>query len=196
MKLKRLNNKGFTLIELLAVIVILAIVMGISANAVLTSINNSRKSALYSAAQNAANTINNWATEDAMASTSSQKVLGDSFINALKSGSWVCLNTGNIQKIVNRDTAGAANTNFLVALGISTNDIVLTDGGSLVPDGTAPKEGVSGGATKNTCSAIKYNSSFGGYELLLIAKNGGKYYVTTDSSHYAYSRATAENKPL
>lgn len=45
---RKLNNKGFTLIELLAVVVILAIVMGIAATSVLNSINNSRKSSLYS----------------------------------------------------------------------------------------------------------------------------------------------------
>ncbi len=42
----KLNNKGFTLIELLAVIVILAVVMGIAANSVITSMNNSRKGSL------------------------------------------------------------------------------------------------------------------------------------------------------
>ena len=57
---KRLDNKGFTLIELLAVIVILAIVMGISANSVLNSINQSRKSSLHSTAQNAANNLKNY----------------------------------------------------------------------------------------------------------------------------------------
>ena len=44
--MKKLNRKGFTLIELLAVIVILAIVMGIGANSVLTTMNNSRKGSL------------------------------------------------------------------------------------------------------------------------------------------------------
>ena len=52
--MKKLNRKGFTLIELLAVIVILAIVMGVAANAVLNVMNDSRKNTLESSAKSAA----------------------------------------------------------------------------------------------------------------------------------------------
>ena len=51
---RKLNNKGFTLIELLAVIVILAIVMGVAANAILNVMNDSRKNTLQSSAKSAA----------------------------------------------------------------------------------------------------------------------------------------------
>ena len=44
--LKRLNNKGFTLIELLAVVVILAVVMGIAMTSVLSAMNKSRGGSL------------------------------------------------------------------------------------------------------------------------------------------------------
>ena len=54
MKLKRLNRKGFTLIELLAVIVVLAVVMGVATTSVLTSMNNSRRSSLQNSAVSAA----------------------------------------------------------------------------------------------------------------------------------------------
>jgi len=53
-RFKRLNRKGFTLIELLAVIVILAIVMGVAANSVLNVMNDSRKNTLQSSAKSAA----------------------------------------------------------------------------------------------------------------------------------------------
>ena len=53
-KRKKLNNKGFTLIELLAVIVILAVVMGVAANAILNVMNDSRKNTLQSSAKSAA----------------------------------------------------------------------------------------------------------------------------------------------
>ena len=53
-KRKKLNNKGFTLIELLAVIVILAVVMGVATTSVLSAMNNSRKSSLQDSALSAA----------------------------------------------------------------------------------------------------------------------------------------------
>ena len=210
--MKKLNNKGFTLIELLAVIVILAIVMGISAQSVLTSINNSRKSSLYSAAQNMANTLNNWATEDAMTSEASQKMLGDSFVSSLSDGQWVCLGitagtkfptststARNIVNIVNRNSSGTANTNLLTALNISSSDIVTYADGTKQPTLSSGKYTLTENnatVSNNHCSAIRYNTSTGGYEILLIAKKGGKYYVTTESSHYAFSRATGENKTI
>ncbi len=193
--MKKLNNKGFTLIELLAVIVILAVVMGISANAVLTSINNSRKSALYSAAQNAANTLNNWATEDAMTDTDGSRVLGNAFVKYLsvtKKNSWVCLTDSNVTSIINR---GDANKSLLGALGISNKDIVnATNEAAKPPTGAAAVE--TGNASVKTCSAIRYNSSTGAYELLFVAREGGKYYVSTDTSHYAYNTAAGVNTSL
>ena len=49
--MKRLNKKGFTLVELLAVIIILAIVVGLTIPAVLTVTTNAKKKAFDTAAQ-------------------------------------------------------------------------------------------------------------------------------------------------
>ena len=53
-KRKRLNNKGFTLIELLAVVVILAVVMGIAMTSVLSAMNKSRQGSLEDSAKSVA----------------------------------------------------------------------------------------------------------------------------------------------
>ncbi len=189
---KKLDNKGFTLIELLAVIVILAIVMGISANSVLNSINSSRKSSLYSAAQNAANSLNTWISEDMIVTDNAQKKLGDDFINNSQNGEWHCL--AEFPSIVNKGNA-ASLTN---ALSLNTKDLVLTESTTekpTVPTKSAGKTDtpkVTGGDDGSTCSALRYNSSTGGYEILLVAKNIGKYYVSADK--YALNDATHHNR--
>ena len=54
--MKKINRKGFTLVELLAVIIILAVVVGITIPAILTTTGNAKKKA----AQNAANVAADW----------------------------------------------------------------------------------------------------------------------------------------
>ena len=55
--MKRLNRKGFTLVELLAVIVILAIVVGITLVTVLPTLKKSRQEAFNLTAQTAADYV-------------------------------------------------------------------------------------------------------------------------------------------
>ena len=50
----KLNKKGFTLVELLAVIIILAVVVGITIPAVLTAVNDAQKKQFETASKNAA----------------------------------------------------------------------------------------------------------------------------------------------
>lgn len=55
--MKKLNRKGFTLVELLAVIIILAIVVGITIPAVLNTISGAKQKAFTTAAETAADWI-------------------------------------------------------------------------------------------------------------------------------------------
>ena len=192
---RKLNNKGFTLIELLAVVVILAIVMGIAATSVLSSINNSRSSTLLSTAQNAANQLNTWASEDALATETSKMHIGTNseFYKKVadqgKTDTWVCLND---TLTVNN---GGSTVGILTALGLKG----ATDGtkGDVVVGTTPPTVGTGSTAgstaTRGTCSAVRYNTKIGAYEILLTANNQGKYYVANDgiNKNYAFSRARA-----
>lgn len=182
---RKLNNKGFTLIELLAVVVILAIVMGIAATSVLNSINNSRKSSLYSTAQNAANTLNTWISEDMIVTDNDKKKLGDAFVKDSQLGSWICFN--KTTKITNGENAEAP---LYTALGLSESDILIET------DKAAPTS-TTASATDN-CSAYRYNKSTGAYEVLLVAKPNGKFWVsnngTNGANNYAFSRADAAGK--
>ena len=186
MNRKRLNNKGFTLIELLAVVVILAIVMGITGTAVLRSINNTRKSTLYSAAQNAANTLNTWVTEDSLVTIDAEKKLGDNFIANSQTDNWICLGNTNIANIQN----GGSSASLIKALGFSENDIVIDASATFGKETTDASGKITGNPN---CSALKYNKATGGYEIVLVAKAGGKYYVSSDTTHFAYSRAEGPN---
>lgn len=187
---RRLNNKGFTLIELLAVIVILAIVMGISATNVLNSINQSRKSSLLSTAQNAANTLNTWISEDMIQTDNSKKKLGDDFITKSQQDSnWHCLS--EFTSIINAGKSAS----LVNALSLNEKDLVIVNGKGVptTSNNVTQAPTVTGIASTSTCSALRYNSSTGGYEILLVAVNGGKYYVSSNgyaTYNYAFSRAS------
>lgn len=185
---KKLNNKGFTLIELLAVVVILAIVMGIAATSVLSSINNSRKSSLYSTAQNAANTLNTWISEDMIETNNATKKLGDDFVTSSQTGNWICFDT-DTTKITN---GGNGEASLFSALSLSSDDVEIGTGGFT-------KETIDSSTKKVTalpsCSAYRYNKGTGAYEVVLVAKKNGKFWVSNNGTdgvlNFAYSRASA-----
>lgn len=192
---KKLNNKGFTLIELLAVIVILALVMGIAATSMLTTMNNSRKSTLHSAAQTAAANLNNWVVEDQLATTANDQRVGNDFVTntqGTNANTWICLNDARINQITNK----GSQTSLVKALQLNENDIVISTNAPSLSDGTYTITSNNSTVTDNTCSALRYNSSTGAYEFLLVARNGGKYYVASETNNYAFSRAANSNVSL
>ena len=119
--MKRLNNKGFTLVELLAVVVILALVMGIAATSMLNTMNSSRKNTLHSAAQTAASNLNNWVADDMLVTDSSKLKLGTTWITYTQSTNkdkWICLNDTNLKLNNSKD--------FLQALSLSDEDLITS----------------------------------------------------------------------
>lgn len=183
---KKLDNKGFTLIELLAVVVILAIVLGLVINSgVLGSVDNSKRTLFLSATQKNAVVLNSWAAEDSLVMDAKEKKLGQEFLSTTMSGEWICLSDN---MVINN---GGSSTTLVKALGLNNSDIVI--GTNFVKE-TRDSSGIV--TADPSCSAIRYDSSKDGYELLLVAAPGGKYYVNGDKGHFAYSSASSINESV
>ena len=183
---KKLNNKGFTLIELLAVIVILAIVVGIFGVAILNPTNSAKRTSLLSASKNASKNLNTWYTEDSLNIINSEpRKLGDEFLNSTMTGEWICLSDS-----LEINNSNAPST-LLKALGLSKKDILI---GTTFTAETVDGDGNI--VSNPTCSAIRYNVNIGGYEFLLVAAQGGSYYVAGDKLHFAYSSAGNFNQSI
>lgn len=150
--MKKLNNKGFTLIELLAVIVILAVVMGVAASQVLNAMNNSRKSSLQNSALSAADAFRTAYAEYSMGGqTSLMGISGTSLTgnSGLLAGKAIKLNTGST------GSASAGNLTYPIAdaLNITATNYDLTN------------------------SYVYFDKTNSKFTVCLVANSTGSYYV-------------------
>lgn len=159
-KMKRLNNKGFTLIELLAVVVILAVVMGIAMNSVLSSMNKSRGGSLADTAQVIASGFNTKYTESLVDSVPTD-VYGDVLGSSASDKKGYDFSKTAIYEI---------DSNLADTFNISGKNYVLGNGATEIT--------VSGntGATVGK-SFVSYNSTTGKFVVCMVAAQDGSNYV-------------------
>ena len=149
--MKKLNNKGFTLIELLAVIVILAVVMGVAASQVLNAMNNSRKSSLQNSALSAADAFRTAYAEYSMGGQTSLVGISGDYLTktgqGLLDGKAIKLNTGA--------SGSGSNVTYPIAdaLNITATNYDLTN------------------------SYVYFNKTNSKFTVCLVANSSGSYYV-------------------
>ena len=156
--MKKLNNKGFTLIELLAVVVILAVVMGIAMNSVLSSMNKARGGSLQDTAQVIANAFNQKYTE-ALVGGVPTDVYGD----VIGSGKGYDFSSSKVYYI---------DTKLADTFNISTNNYIL----NTTPTGTNKQTAIASGSAVSS-SFVSYNSSNGKFVVCMFANSSGSNYV-------------------
>lgn len=152
-KKNRLNNKGFTLIELLAVVVILAVVMGIAMTSVLSAMNNSRKGSLQDSAKSVAQAFQTKYSEALVTATANDVYGGN---DPLASG-------------YNFTASGA----FKLSEKLNNELNLSTATYELAGDIGA----VSGGTTPVDTSFIAFDGK--SFMACLVAVKSGSYYVST-----------------
>ena len=122
--MRKLNNKGFTLIELLAVIVILAVVMGVATTSVLNAMNNSRESSLKDSALSSADAFRTSYAEYSMNPTNGILGVTDTNkVNSLLNGTVASLN--DFKSGLNI-TVGSNNENYLAASAVQFDKATST----------------------------------------------------------------------
>ena len=170
--MKKLNRKGFTLVELLAVIVILAIIVGIVFPQIMNSINNSRISAIHTSAKEIVRWWENSISADALETDESKKQIPSDILSKVTT-EWKCMDE------ITSDTG----KNLFEITGLSAADLVTNGSGG--NDDALANFPDTNNISSTTCSAIRYNSA-GGVDVLLVAKSGGKYYISGKIT-YGYS---------
>lgn len=185
--MKKLNRKGFTLIELLAVIVILAIIVVVTVPTIISTISDARVQSLWNLAGETANSYDTAVAQDLLSPGTALQGLA-----APADGSWKCI--ANITKTETVD-GKSVTTTLADVLELKEADLALAKGFDGTTDASVvPSSKDTNGKyiiKKNSCSAIRLkNDGAGGAEVLLIAKNGGKFQV---SGYTVYALSTETN---
>ena len=169
--MRYLNKKGFTLIELLAVIVILAVVMGVATTSVLSAMNNSRKSSLQNSAATAANAFNVAYSEFMISNSKELMGLSEAYTTKI-------LNLTDIYE--NLTPAVGEKLNISIGLAAATNVNYL----------------YHTSRTNTTSSFVYYDVGTSKFEVCLVAHKKGSYYVDTAKFSAATPIKNSENTTI
>lgn len=115
--MKKLNKKGFTLVELLAVIIILALVVGITIPLVLTTSNGAKRSTFQSTANTLADWIKNQYDAISLSGLGTEVTVSSEFATLCGSNGEKCI-VGATDSIAGTVLRANANAAFLTAGGL------------------------------------------------------------------------------
>lgn len=181
--MKILNRKGFTLIELLAVIVVLAVVLVVTIPAVLSSVRSAKLSQLHNLSVAVADWYNKAAESDKLGL--SENILGD-IPKILSDGEWK-----DLIDLKNTDGKSIADI-----YNLNSKDIYLNDKDENFPpddktyyfDPDGKMTIMDDSSVKDLTSSIRIKD--GKAEVLLIAREGGKFDTNGKQWTYALSSGT------
>ena len=131
--MKKLNKKGFTLVELLAVIIILALVVGITIPLVLTTSNGAKRSVFQSTANTLADWIKNQYDSISLANLGTETQLSSDFTDLCGVDGQKCVvNKNNPDSITGEVLRAKSYAAFLTAAGLKPKNyyefVVAIDG--------------------------------------------------------------------
>lgn len=176
---KKLNNKGFTLVELLAVVVILAVVIGIAMTNVLSSMNKARGGSLEDSAITIAQAFNTKYTESLVGGNPTAVYSDAAGVTNFKGYNFT---TDARYEL----SVGLRNT-----FNLSYDAYVFSE--SSTTDAAAKAMNVTSNAVSNIeKSFVAFDSNTASFLVCLVAKDTGSYYV----NNYTVGNANNSGSPI